>query len=23
TGNRHAWIQAVYGVGYRFKYPEE
>lgn len=23
TGNRHEWIQAVYGVGYRFEYPEE
>ncbi len=22
TGNRHEWIQAVYGVGYRFEYPE-
>ena len=23
TGNRHEWIQAVYGVGYRFEYPDE
>ena len=23
TGNRHEWIQAVYGVGYRFEYPED
>lgn len=23
TGNRHAWIEAVYGVGYRFEYPED
>lgn len=23
TGNRHEWIQAVYGVGYRFEYLEE
>ncbi|KAA8731651.1 response regulator [Acinetobacter qingfengensis] len=22
TGNRHEWIQAVYGVGYRFEFPE-
>ncbi len=22
TGNRHEWIQAVYGVGYRFELPE-
>ncbi|HRM51786.1 MAG TPA: DNA-binding response regulator, partial [Acinetobacter johnsonii] len=23
TGNRHEWVQAVYGVGYRFEYPED
>ncbi|AOA57483.1 response regulator [Acinetobacter larvae] len=23
TGNRHEWVQAVYGVGYRFEYPNE
>jgi len=23
TGNRQAWIEAVYDVGYRFEYPEE
>ncbi|MGB8484145.1 MAG: helix-turn-helix domain-containing protein, partial [Acinetobacter bohemicus] len=23
TGNRHELIQAVYGVGYRFEYPED
>ena len=23
TGNRHEWVQAVYGVGYRFEYPDE
>ncbi len=22
TGNNHEWIQAVYGVGYRFEFPE-
>ncbi len=23
TGNRHEWLQAVYGVGYRFEYPND